>query len=186
METIKDIVKQFYPVLIMVGSVLFVINVFFPSSEHENVFAEAGELFVPMISDVEIKSDGLYYIDSFVSSYVPVVIYKAGAQMEGSCISWKTQFQVTKEDGSTVRGDAEDGFAIRLLDIKNQNGESVLMRMSADEIAGIEEIPAPFVYEENQDILYCFFSGVYTVSMKVYTENGGQETYEFQLPVESS
>ena len=185
MEMIKDIVKQLYPLIIMLICVLFVTGVFFSETflEKKGVFQGSGRLFEPVLEE-KIKNDGLHYLDVVVSTYVPVVKYVASAQTTGSSIRFKEQFEVTKEDGSVVKGSVEDEFAIYLLDIKNMAGESVLLRMTEDEIAREEEIPASFVYEAEEDILYCFENGIYTASIKVYGANGGQKTYEFMLPVD--
>ena len=187
MEILKDFVKQFYSIPIILGCVLFVIGVFFPSevSGKQGIFVEIGNVFTPVISGKEIMSDGVHYIDSFISTYVPFVKYQAGVQMAGSYISFKEQFEVTKADGTVVSGSVEDEFAIYLQDIKNQAGQSVLLLLSAEEIEALEEIPAPFVYDKEQDILCCFESGIYTAYVKVYGINGGQKTYTFQLPIEN-
>lgn len=187
MEMLKDIVKQFYSIPIILGCVLFVIDVFFPSeaSGKQGIFAEIGKVFLPAISGKEIMSDGVNYIDSFTSAYVPLVKYGEGVQTAGSYISFKEQFEVTREDGTVVRGREEDEFAIYLQDIKNQAGQSVLILLSGDEIATLEEIPAPFVYDKEQDILCCFESGNYTAYVKVYGINGGWKIYKFQFPVEN-
>ena len=187
MEMIKEIVKQFYPIVMMVACVLFVITVFFSSSVHggRDIFAGVAMFFSPMIKE-DSHNTQFHDLDSFVSEYVPVIKYGAGVQRVGDGISFKGMFEVVKEDGSIVRGDTEDEFSIYLLDIKNQVGNSVLIHMTEDEIMEIIEIPAPFVYEKEQDILYCFETGIYTVYIKVFGANGGQEIYKFQLPVESS
>lgn len=162
-------VKQFYAVLILVGSVLFVIGVF------NGVFVDVGETLEPVVRESEITCEGLDYMDTFVSTEMPVVKYRAGVQQAGTYIPFGEQFE----------GISGEEFTIDLLDIKNQRGESVLLLMTEDELANIQEIPASFVYVEEQDILCCFTSGSYTVQIKVRGENGGTERYEFQLPVES-
>ena len=176
MERINDIIKPFYFLLITLACVCFVLG-------RKQVFQDVGMLYKSMIKE-EIKNDGFAYLNTFVSPYVPAVKYAASSLSTNSRISFKEQFVVTKEDGNIVKGSREDSFAIYLLDIRNSAGNSVLLRMSETEIAQIEEVPAPFVYEEKQDMLYCFESGIFTVIIKVYAANGGQEIYEFQLPVE--
>mgnify|MGYP003301527749 FL=1 len=56
--------------------------------------------------------------------------------------------------------------------------------MSTDDLANMEELPSAFVYDKELDMLYVFGSGTYTVSVKIYFDVGGMETYEFKLPVE--
>lgn len=188
MELIKNVVKQFYLLIIMLGLVSFVTWMFFSNGLHgkESVFEGAGEVFTPVIDTGEIKNEGMDYVGEVISDYVPVITYTGGVQTEGSFVIFKNMFDVTLEEGSIVSGDAEDGFAIYLLDIKNSAGESAMLLLSEEEIAVMEEIPAPFVYEKEQDILCCFNSGIYTVYVKIYGTNGGEDTYVFKLPVETS
>ena len=70
MEMLKDIVKQFYSIPIILGCVLFVIGVFFPSpaSGKQGIFVEIGNVFTPVISGKEIMSDGVHYIDSRIAT----------------------------------------------------------------------------------------------------------------------
>ena len=183
----KDIAKTFYQMLIMLACVVFVIGVFFCVFVYEknNVFEGVGILYKPMLKE-EVVSDGISYMNAYVSKFVPTIKYDGGVQLQGSFIPLKRQFEVLKEDGSVVRGDIEDEFSIYLLDIKNQRGDSVLAQMTTEEIADIEEIPTAFIYEKEQDRLYCFETGIYIVTIKVYGANGSQDIYEFQFPVESN
>lgn len=186
MDLIKDITKYFYPILIMVSCFLFVIMLFFSTTVYEKsgVFEGVGTLFASATDTLERKSDGISYIKNAVTTYVPVVKYVAGAPSSGSFVAFKQQLEVIREDGSAARGNVEDTFAIYLLDIKNKNGDSVLIHMTEDENTTPDEFSSPFVYDKENDVLHCFSSGVYIVYIKVYGENGGAETYEFQLPVE--
>ena len=186
MEMIKDIVKQFYPLMIAVSCVLFVIWIFFPANSYNRagVFESGGKLFQPVVNTREIKSEGIDFIKDTVSGFVPVAKYTGGVKTIGEFLVFKEQLQVMKADGSWVNGSLEDEFSIYLLDIRNKSGNSVMVTRRADEIAGMEEIPAPFVYEKEQDMLCCFGNGIYTVTVKIYGANGGMAIYEFHLPVE--
>ena len=85
-----------------------------------------------------------------------------------------------------MNGSVEEDFAIYLMDIRNMDGNSVLEVLSSAEIEDMEEIPATFIYDREQDILHIFGSGIYVVYVKVYGSSGGQVVYEFKLPVEAS
>ena len=69
---------------------------------------------------------------------------------------------------------------------------SVLAQVAIDsakrqfDIDIMEEIPAAFVYDKENDLLYIYGSGTYTVEVKVYGASGATQTYEFNLPVEVS
>ncbi len=187
MELIKDIIRQFYPLLIMCACVSFVVYVFFSANYNggDGVFENTGNIYAPMIEDDELKQDGLNYIVEEVNAYVPEIQYNSGAKQIGDCIAFKELFLVKKEDGSFVNGSLEDDFALYLTDI-TQSGNSVLERMTSEEIDVMEEIPAAFVYDKENDLLYIYGSGTYTVEVKVYGASGATQTYEFNLPVEVS
>ena len=186
MEMIKDIIKQFYSLLIAVSCVLFVVWVFFSSGSYEGngVFEGGGGLFEPSLNTEEIKNEGVSVVEKEVSSYIPIVKYTGGAKTVGEIISFKEELQVRKEDGSWVSGSLEDDYNIYLIDIRNQNGNSALICMTEEQIAGMEQIPSVFVYEKDLDLLCCYTNGIYTVIIKLYAANGGMAIYEFSLPVE--
>lgn len=187
MEMIKSIVNQFYPLLIMLACVSFVIYVFFSVEFNggEGVFEATGNIYAPMIGTDEVKNDGLDYVSGSVTGGVPVVKYISGAKQAGTNFVFKDVLEVHKAGGSIVSATTEDDFAIYLADIKTQSGESVLQFLSKEEIENLEEIPAAFIYDKETDLLYLYSSGIYTVEVKIYGNNGGQEVYEFKLPVET-
>lgn len=186
MELIKDIIKQFYPLLILCSCVLFVIYVFFSAGEdgNEGVFENVGEIYAPMIGSNALKDESLQYLESNTDAHIPVLKYNSGAKSVGDCIRFRSLFLVEMQDGNLVSGEEEDGFALYLEDIKNKSGNSVLERLSSEEINELEEIPAPFIYDKEKDLLYVYSSGVYLVQVKVYGAAGGMQVYEFNLPVE--
>lgn len=187
MEKIKIVIKPFYSLLIMIGCVILVINVFFSATNSGGlkIFETSGSIFQPMLGSDEVKNEGLNYLESLESGYVPIVKYSSGVQRVGESVVFKSLMTVRKENGTNVSGSVEDDFALYLMDIKSQAGESVLETLSSEEIAELEEIPASFVYDKEQDKLYFFGSGIYIVYVKIYGSSGGLETYEFQLPVEA-
>lgn len=188
MELIKDIMKQYYPLLILLSCVLFVINVFFTDTIYKGrgIFEGGGTLFAPMLESTEVTNDGLTYIADNGNGYVPSVSYNSGAKKVFDCVTFKELLLIHNEDGSTTAGNVEDTFAIYLKDIRNKDGNSVLEMFSAEDIANMEEIPAAFVYDKENDLLYIYGSGVYTVHIKIFSDGGGMEEYVFQLPVEPS
>ena len=175
MELIKDIIRQFYPLLIMCACVSFVIYVFFSANYNggKGVFENTGNIYAPMIEDDELKYDGLNYIGEEVNRYVPEIKYNSGVKQVGDIVTFKELFLVNKEDE----------FALYLIDI-TQSGNSVLEFLSSEELEDMEEIPAPFVYDKEHDLLYIFGSGTYKVKIKIYGSSGAIEEYEFNLPVE--
>lgn len=188
MELIKDIVRQFYPLLIMLSCITFVLWIFFSSDIFggDGVLEGGGKVYAPMMGTDQLKNDGLSYVGGASSGYVPVVKYSAGAQNVGEEAVFKDLFSVKKENGSFVNGSTEDGFALYLMDIRTASGNSVLATLTAEEIENLEEVTTAFIYDRENDILYFHGSGTYIVYIKVYGSSGGQKTYEFKLPVEAS
>lgn len=188
MEILKEAIKPLVGLLVMTGCVLFVIWAFFSASYSggTGVFEAGGKIFGGVVGSDAIKNDGLSYITDFVDASVPVVKYNASVQNVGNVIAFKDLFLVQKADGTYVSLSTEDGITIYLMDIRNASGNSALLWLTSGKIAGMEEIPAPFIYDEELDLLYIFASGTYTVYIKIYGVSGGQKVYEFQLPVEAT
>jgi len=187
MEMIRVIVKQFYPLLILFSCLSFVVYIFFSAelNNGEGVFEGAGSVYVNMIGTDELKNEGLNHVQSNEDGYVPMLKYNSGVRNVGDCVNFKEMFLAQKEDGSFVEAKTEDGFALYLEDIRNQSGNSVLVRLSSEEIERLEEIPASFIYDNEQGLLYFYGSGTYVVYVKVYGNGGAVELYEFNLPVET-
>ncbi len=177
MDFIRDILRQFYSVLIIFAAISFVAYVFFSANYNggEGVFENVGNVYVPVIEDEELQNIGLNDIGKEANPFVPEIQYNSGVKQVGDCIKFKELFEVKTE------GD----FALYLVDIK-RSGNSVLEFLSSEELENLEEIPSSFVYDKEQDLLYIFGSGIYTVEIKVYGSSGALEKYEFNLPVEIS
>ena len=188
MEMLKDIVRQFYPLLVVVACTLFVISVCFSrmTDGGTGLFGDVGNIFDSVTEQDAVKNNGMSFVENAITGYVPVVKYAQGTKFTGDATYFKSMFTVAKEDGKVVNGSTEDTFMLFLLDIKNENGSSALAWYGTEDLAGMEEIPAPFVYDKDLDILYFFMSGNYTIEIKVYGANGEQNVQEFQLPVEQS
>ena len=177
MELVKDLIRQFYPVLIMTSTVLFVVYIFFSIQIYggKGVMEGAGQLFSPTLATGAIINNGLDYLENSNVGVMPEVRYIGGIRTVGDILIFKELFEMSEDDSE-----------IYLLDIKNGDGASALVKMSMEEIAGLEYIPAPFIYEKDLDMLFYFASGSYTVSIKVYGIDGCQEIYEFTMPVETA
>ena len=190
MGQIKEIVKTLFSLLVMVGCLIFAINVFF-FSEIEygmGIFGTAGAIFSPLAEDDLLANEGINHMNGIVSEYIPVIRYNAYAKCVGDCVKFKDLLSVTLENGNSVSGSSENGFAIYLKDIRTKDGNSAVKIMSASEIAQtqIANYSLPFIYDKENDLLYIFKSGTYDVKVRIYADSGGQQTYEFQLPIEEN
>ena len=188
MDQIKIVIKSHIELLIMAGCVMLVIGVFFYSSQSAGmgIFGTTGTTFSPLVEDENMNNEGTNHLQGLVSGYIPLVIYNSGAQQVNTCVAFKNLLSIKLENGTTVSGNTENGFALYLSDIKTKEGNSVMEVMSANDIAQLEEVPAPFVYDKENDLLYIFASGTYHVIVKIYTDSGASQSYEFQLPVETN
>ena len=187
METLKSIIRQFYHVSLLLLCLIFVIYVFFQDGieGQRDIFTAVARIFDSMLEEETIQCNGLSYIENEVSDEVPEIRYVSGAQQAGTNLIFKSLLSVKKANGEIVNGTVEDDFAIYLLDIKTLGGESVLETLPTAEIENLGEIPAPFIYDKGTDRLYIYSGGVYLVQVKLYGSSGGQEVYEFHLPVET-
>lgn len=188
MDQLKTVIRTFFELLIMAGCILLVIGTFFfmKTDYGMGIFGKAGEIFSPLAQDYESRNEGAEHMKGHVSSYIPDVHYNGGALHQGDCVEFKNLLLVELEDGDMVNGNTESGFALYLIDIQTQMGNSALEIMSTGELADMEEIPNTFVYDKELDMLYIFGSGTYNVLVKIYSESGGFQMHEFRLPVELS
>ena len=174
MDAIKDAVKQMYSILILTSCMLFVVVVFFitPMLDGKGVFEGTASIYVPMLNENE-KQTFAGLKDIVKNEFSPEVIYQNGTQKVGTYVQFKDLFQT------------EENTNIYLKDIRDKEGNSVLKMLSRDGFESLEEVPAPFVYLKEEGLLYFFGSGLYTVYIKTYGANGGQQAMEFIMPVEA-
>lgn len=186
MEHFKIVIKTKYELLILTGGILFVIGVFFFSDKEYGIglFGNTGTTFLPLAEDVAIFNEGTGHLQGYVNDYIPCVYYNGGALRQGDRVRFKELLSVELENGGMVRGDSKSGFALYLIDIQTQSGNSVLEIISTEELEEMEEIPNTFVYDKERDTLYIFASGTFTVLVKIYSETGGFQNYQFKFPIE--
>ena len=186
MNQLRETIKTHFELLNMTGCLLLVIGIFFsPELKYGmGIFGVVGNIFFPLLEKEAIVSQGMDYLQGITDDYIPTIYYNRGSFRQGDSVEFKSMISVKKQDGTIVNGSMEDGFALYLVDIRTTAGNSVLEKMSTDTLANLEEIPATFVYDKEMDMLYIFGSGNFTVFVKIYSDTGSAETYEFQLPIE--
>ena len=188
MEQIKVMIKTVFELLIMAGCVLLVFGVFFFAETDYGIgiWGKTGTTFAPLIGNDLLANEGAGHLEGHADGYIPELSYSQGSLRVGDEVKFKQLLSAKLENGIMVNGAIESGFAIYLQDIQTKNRNSVLEKMSTDELENMEEIPSAFVYDKEMDMLYVFASGTYTVMVKIYSEDGAMKNYEFQLPVEIS
>ena len=186
MEKVKDFVREYYHLMIAGACVLFVVSVFFSNTSNDGmgVFGNAGTVYESMLDTENIGTSGPTFIGGAGALETPVIKYASGAREVGEVLTFKNLLKVLLPNGTEVSGSTENGFAIYLVDIRNAEGNSEMLVMSGQEIEDLEEIPASFLYDKENDQLHLHTSGTYTVIVKIYGAGGGFAEYEFKLPVE--
>ena len=188
MERVKDFVREYYQLMIAGACVLFVVGVFFSNTSNDGmgVFGNAGAVYESMIGTENIGTSGPSFIGGSGAGALeaPVIQYASGAREVGEVLTFKNLLKVQLSNGTEVSGSTENGFAIYLVDIRNAEGNSEMLVMNEQEIEDMEEIPASFLYDKENDQLHLHKSGTYTVILKIYGSSGAFAEYEFKLPVE--
>lgn len=174
----KKVLSYVFSVLAIVPIVIFSIGFLFNDN-----FNRYGEL-LDVVDSTEKTGVEIDLNEEIGNANAPTLEYMQGPQEVGNCFVFKSVLQVTTETG-IKNGTVEDDFAIYLSDIKSGAGTSVVEFLSKEQIESLEEIPAAFLYDQENDMLYCYKSGAYKVIIKVYGSNGTQVEYEFILPVEA-
>lgn len=205
-DALKEILKQLFLIIITAACVCFVLYVLFSGNiaGETGIFKGVGNIYSSMLSEDEIRSDGISYIENLGEQTAPKLEYISGAQTAGRNVIFKSLFLVTLDDGVPKSGTEEDGFAIYLKDICDTSGNSVVSFFKTDEIEGMDEVSSSFIYDTEQDILYFHKSGTFTVrengkvgtmnevinlsnweSQKITDEETGEETTRLQVYMNS-
>ena len=184
MEKVKDFVREYYHLMMAGICVLFVVSVFFSNASNDGMGGNAGKVYESMLDTENIGTNGPTIIGGAGALETPLIKYASGAREVGEVLTFKNLLKVQLSNGTEVSGSTENGFAIYLLDIRNSEGNSEMLVMSEAEIENLEEIPASFLYDKENDKLHLHKSGTYTVIVKIYGSSGAFAEYEFKLPVE--
>lgn len=181
----KDTLKHFFALLVIIPVVMFAIYFLYTGNvgNGHGLFAGIGNLLEGAVTGGD-TDPALPDAGAVTGTDAPLLKYSASTQEIDSSIRFKSLFTVITENGEK-NGTTEDDFAIYLSDVRNSADVSVVEFLTSEEMDELEEIPAPFIYDEESDMLYCYKSGVFTVLVKVYGANGAQAVYEFLLPVEA-
>lgn len=182
----KTILKQIILLLIVFSCVIFALYIYYSASINgkEGLFKGTGA-YVEAIMDTEMENDNDIECteDTEEENDVPLLNYMYGTQTVGTSVKFKSLFTVTTKNGEKP-GDVEDDFTLYLSDITDVSDNSVVEVLSTEMIENLEEIPAAFIYDKEQDILYFHKSGAFKVYVNVYNEKGYKTAYEFMIPVE--
>ncbi len=179
----KSVVKRYFPVIIAALGVFFAVSVYFIGfrGTENGLFTDIGAVLNGSSEDIVI-TDTIEDV-SFMSVEVPEIKYIGGSQTVGDTAFIREQFQFTYQDGTSINGN-ETEYVIYLLDVEDKSGKSVMETYAPEDIEEMEYISSPFIYDEVNDVLYFYKSGVFMVHIRVYYDANTYVEYEFSVPVE--
>lgn len=170
-------------ILALVGAIFFIHSIFGENDDGKLSIFDGVTGVVEQMNSTEPKSESVNFLQSQGLVTEPVVKFILGSVETNTEVSFKDMFEVTV-GSQTHLGSEENGFAIYLKNIKDTAGNSRLVSLNRESIDASDDIYSDFVYDIDQDILYIYSSGCYSVYLTVYTDAGAVVTYEFTLPVE--
>lgn len=173
----KDVIKHYFPLLLTVLCSTFAISLLFQSiTQFSSAFSNVTE------------TDNLTFVAKEIESKpkvpLPSLHYIGNSLTVGDSIALEDLFMMHFLDGTTAHLRNTKQAAVYLLDIKSQNGTSVLSRFSSDEIYNMDELPSMAVYDTQQHVLYFRNSGIYTFYIRFYYDSYAGILYECEVPVE--
>lgn len=180
----KEVLKENIFVILEVIGLIFLMIVYFVGLNQEgDIFASLGSGVGPIMQEsyiVDLSSD----IEDTVARDIPTLYYNGGTRSVGESVYLKELFDVLYEDGTIVPLNEVDTLEITLKDIRDTENNLVLEKLSTEDIEALEEIPAAFIYDNEQFLLYLHKSGVFTVYINIYSGTGNGALYQFSIPVE--
>lgn len=156
-----------------------------PIGEESGLLAGIGSMF-ENVQEKENISESYQMLDSVMDAEPPTVKYVGGVKNVGDAVPFKEMLQVCLSGDVFHSGTEETGFYIYFNDIKNEMGNSVVICLETEDVEALEEIPSPFIFDTEQEVLHFHKSGVFTMYVKIYIDNGNSTLYEFTIPVETS
>lgn len=173
----KNIIKLYFPLALTILCTVFAIYFLFHSVGNlSSVFSEHKQT-TPSTSIAK-------EIESLPKEPLPTLKYNGNSLTAGDTTAFDQLFLLQFSDGTTSALKNIEHAAIYLVDVKSQNGTSILTRFSSDTIAAFEEFPSTAVYDTQKHLLYFKNSGIYTFLIRFYYDYRPGILYECQVPVE--
>lgn len=181
----KNVIVQIFIMVFTVLFVLFGINYLYNGEigSGKGFFAGIGSVLSGRI-ETPIVSNGINALENTTSGTEPVLRYTGGARHIGDVVDFKTLFEISLDGNSFVPAYAENGFAIYFYDLTSLSGESIVEKLTTEEIAMLEEFPAAILYDTKLYELYFHQSGTFCIWVSIYLDSGEQYLYECIVPVE--
>ena len=181
----KEIIKNYFALAISALFFIFCMNYIFSSALGDELRTQIGSIF-RNIEKEDIKSQSHLLLEEMLTATAPKVKYVGGTKNVGDVVAFKELIEVCLIEDFYQLGIEEDGFYIYFQDIFDKSGYSVVTYLNEDEIDALEEIPTAFIFDKERQSLFFYKSGIFVMSIKIYTDDGISSTYEFSIPVEVS
>lgn len=180
----KTPIKNLFPILLAGLGIIFASMVYFvglKGTEH-GIFTDAGSALAET-TEQEITS-GVLAENPVSETEIPAVKYTGGVRTVGEAVDFRELFQFTYTDGKVVSGTDETYVVMYLKGIADTTGKSVCSFLETEDIEAMEEISSPFVFDQEENILYFQKSGIFKMLIKVYYDANTYVEYEFSIPIE--
>ena len=181
----REIIKNYFAVAISALFFIFCMNYIFASPIGDELRKQIGSIFRTAKKE-DTKSQSYLLLEEMLTATAPKVKYVGGTKNVGDVVEFKELIEVCLIEDSYKLGTEEDGFYIYFQDIFDKNGVSVVTYLNENEIDALEEIPTAFIFDKERQSLFFYKSGIFVMSIKIYTDDGISNTYEFSIPVEVS
>lgn len=181
----KEIIKHYFPLTLTALSAVCAAFLFFHGfgDSSQGSFAYIGTSFqIP--EQKEIYSTVAQEISEQIPAPIPIPIYNADTLTIGNTYDFDCFFKLQFSDGKLSSTTEIPQAALYLVDVIHTNGTSVLSFLSREEMASLEEIPSPAIYDKENHQISFHQSGVYTLITRLYYDHRPGILFECSIPVE--
>lgn len=181
----KRTIKELFPLVLAAFACLFALMVLFTGWSGNGIFGDIGAGFSGMQAGDAVPEFGTGADGLMESGNIPSLKYSGGTRETGSCIRLEDLFQVIYPDGTVAEAASDSQMVIYFVDAEDSSGNSTAVCLTTQEIADMEEITSPLIFDQEQELLYCHKSGIYKMYVRMYYGNYDGILMEFSMPVEA-
>lgn len=182
----KRTITYLFPLLLTLLCTIFAVFLLFEqtSDSANGIFTKIGSHFGNLsqkdnISSVAEKTEALEKVP------LPTPSYVGESLLIGDVHSFADLFTLKFSDGTTSTLSETPNTALYLMDVKMDNGTSVLTKLSGFNPENLEEIPSAAIYDTKNHLLSFHQSGIYTLSLQLYFDHRPGVFFKCRIPVET-
>ncbi len=181
----KRTITHLFPLLLTLLCTIFALFLLLGQSSDSTmgIFTKIGSHFGNIsqkdnVSSVAEKAEALEKVP------LPTPNYVGESLLVGDVHSFADLFTLKFADGTTSTLRETPNTALYLMDVKMDNGTSVLTKLSSFDQENSEEIPSAAVYDTQNHLLSFHQSGIYTLSLQLYYDHRPGVFFVCRIPVE--